>query len=42
MFSNCDLLSLNRTEIADILAQNGQPAYRAGQLFSWLHAKNVF
>ncbi len=31
------LLDLTREELAALLADMGQPAYRAGQLFGWLH-----
>ena len=32
-----NLKSLTQPELADILKQLGQPAFRAGQVFSWLH-----
>ena len=31
------LLNLYKEELADWLKGQGQPAYRAGQLFAWLH-----
>ena len=34
-----DLRSMTRGEIAEVLAAMGQPAYRAGQIFSWMHEK---
>ncbi len=36
-----DLRSMLPEELADALQQRRQPAYRAKQLFSWLHAKHV-
>ena len=32
-----NLKSLTREEIGDILKELGQPAFRAGQIFTWLH-----
>ena len=32
-----NLKSLTQPELADILKQLGQPAFRAGQVFTWLH-----
>ena len=32
-----NLKSLTQPELADILKQLGQPAFRAGQVFAWLH-----
>ena len=32
-----NLKSLTREEIGDILKEQGQPAFRAGQIFTWLH-----
>lgn len=32
-----DLLSLNYNELADFVAAGGEPKYRAGQIFRWLH-----
>lgn len=32
-----DLKSMTREEIAEVLTGSGQPAFRAGQIFSWLH-----
>ena len=32
-----NLKSLTQPELADILKQLGQPAFRAKQVFSWLH-----
>ena len=32
-----NLKSLTREEIGDILKGLGQPAFRAGQIFTWLH-----
>jgi len=36
-----DLLSLFPNQLEDLLAEMGQPAYRAKQIFSWLHQKNA-
>ena len=36
-----DILSLRREEIADMLSAIGQPAFRAKQVFSWLHGKRA-
>ena len=32
-----DLFSLTPEELAALLATLGEPAYRAGQIFTWLH-----
>ena len=32
-----NLKSLTQPELAEKLKQLGQPAFRAGQVFSWLH-----
>lgn len=42
MISDFDLLSCTLEELIEIFKQQNQPAYRAKQLFSWLHQKNVF
>ena len=36
-----DLCSMTREEIADLLRTLGEPAFRAKQIFSWLHEKRV-
>lgn len=39
---DCEMLSYTLDELSVLLKELGQPAYRAKQLFSWIHAKNVF
>ena len=41
MTEKTDLRSLEEGELAGLLAGLGQPAFRAGQVFSWLHQKRV-
>ncbi|MBQ8731843.1 MAG: 23S rRNA (adenine(2503)-C(2))-methyltransferase RlmN [Oscillospiraceae bacterium] len=36
-----DILSMTLPEIAAVLKQKGEPAYRAEQIFTWLHQKKV-
>ena len=36
-----DLRSMNLDEMAALLKELGQPAFRAKQLFSWIHEKQV-
>lgn len=36
-----DIRSLSQGELEDLLTQWGQPRYRAGQLFDWLHKKGA-
>ena len=36
-----DILSLSYDELKDLMKAEGHPAFRADQLFSWLHNKNV-
>jgi len=36
-----DICELNPDELKEVLKELGEPAYRAMQLFSWLHAKHV-
>ena len=36
-----DIKSLNEEELKEELKAMGEPAFRAGQIFSWLHAKKV-
>ena len=36
-----DLRSMNLEEMAALLAEAGQPAFRAKQLFGWIHQKQV-
>jgi len=36
-----DILSMNLAELEGLVTSLGQPAYRAGQIFSWLHQKNA-
>ena len=36
-----DIKSLNEEELKEELKAVGEPAFRAGQIFSWLHAKKV-
>jgi len=36
-----DILSMNLAELEVLLSELGQPAYRAKQVFGWLHQKNV-
>lgn len=40
---NCpvDILSLSRDELAELVIREGEPSYRASQLFSWLHEKRA-
>ncbi len=39
--SKIDIKSLEIDELKALLAEFGQPSYRAGQIFSWLHEKLV-
>ncbi|MBR5502701.1 MAG: 23S rRNA (adenine(2503)-C(2))-methyltransferase RlmN, partial [Oscillospiraceae bacterium] len=41
MMKNRDICSYNLAELQAVFAQHGEPAYRAKQLFSWLHQKRV-
>ncbi len=36
-----DILSMNLAELTETLTQLGQPKYRAGQIYRWLHVKKV-
>ncbi|MBQ0043170.1 MAG: 23S rRNA (adenine(2503)-C(2))-methyltransferase RlmN [Lachnospiraceae bacterium] len=36
-----DILSMNMDEIKELMKRLGEPAFRAGQIFSWLHEKRV-
>ncbi len=36
-----DIKSLLYDELKDEIAQTGEPAYRAGQIFEWLHKKQI-
>ena len=36
-----DILSYTRDQIAEYMKENGEPEYRAGILFSWLHQKQA-
>ena len=36
-----DIKSLTREKLTDAITEMGQPKFRAGQIFSWLHQKNV-
>lgn len=38
-FVDVDLLSLPRARLAELLRQAGQPAFRAEQIFRWLHVR---
>lgn len=37
-----DILSLDLSELEDILSANGEKKFRAKQIFQWLHVKRVF
>ncbi len=39
--STRDIKSLNIEELKEVLKELGEPAFRAGQIFSWLHEKKV-
>lgn len=41
MESKRDIKSLNTEELKAVLKEMGEPAFRAGQIFSWLHEKKV-
>jgi len=41
-FAGGDLLALDLPELEERLLALGQPAYRARQVFGWLHARGVF
>ena len=34
-----DIASLYEPEIRDLLSEAGEPAYRAGQIYKWIHEK---
>jgi len=36
-----DICRLYRSELEDIFKKRGEPSFRAGQLFDWLHSKRV-
>ena len=36
-----DIISMNITELEDLLKELGEPKFRAKQIFDWLHAKQV-
>lgn len=36
-----DIKSMNITELQQLLQEMGEPKFRAGQIFDWLHAKQV-
>ena len=36
-----DILSLNLEELTEAVTALGQPKYRAGQIYRWLHVKKV-
>ena len=36
-----DIKSMNITELEDLLKEQGEPKFRAKQIFDWLHAKQV-
>ncbi|MGI5887869.1 MAG: 23S rRNA (adenine(2503)-C(2))-methyltransferase RlmN [Oscillospiraceae bacterium] len=36
-----DLLSLSLNELEELVSELGEPKFRAGQIFSWLHEKRV-
>ena len=36
-----DILGLTKAELSEVLGALGEPAYRSGQLFSWLHKRGV-
>ena len=38
---NTDILSLTKEELKELLSAQGEPAYRADQLFQWLHVKRA-
>ncbi|MEG0617323.1 MAG: 23S rRNA (adenine(2503)-C(2))-methyltransferase RlmN, partial [Oscillospiraceae bacterium] len=37
----CSIISYTMQELSEIIKEIGQPAFRAKQLFVWLHSKNV-
>ena len=37
-----DILSMNPAELRDLMKTINQPAYRADQVFEWLHRRNVY
>ena len=36
-----DIASLYEREIKELLSEAGEPAYRAGQIYKWIHEKRA-